>query len=254
MKLINKTKCPDNILKALLEEAGLAIGARLGSKDALHGEVVVVVNQGRSYYNRGEARYLNGLVRTKDTGKDWLMMDGGFIRLWLPSPRYVRKLSQSCGVYDAMQFAENMFSTIIHEWGHIFDYQSGMFAQSNSRKYANVQGKSRRTTWAKRPEEIRANAMRTRVFEDYKNGVRKYPTEDILNFAIWFEEENKRLQETKKMGCVCNKCGKVIQVKEKIFTGGYCVSCKIAELRANKKDDSVIVYDSPDDKRGLLVK
>ena len=166
MKLYNRTDCPDDVLAPMLKRAARAIGAR-------HGKVVVIVTQNRSKRITGECLAC-AWVRASRPG--WrgpkIATDGGYMHLRLPE----------AGPDDPVRTAERLWEVMLHEWGHIRDFQhGGSWSMAWSRKGSS----GRRPRWADRPEEIRANAMCHDALREDDGG------DDMLAYALWYEEPSQ---------------------------------------------------------------
>ncbi len=169
--------------------------------------MVVFVKQGRSQRVSGACWRTDRIaLMTNNKGKvchartlrwdvERVKLDGGYMEMMMPSPKWIRTLKQSCGMYDAMSTAERFCSTLIHEWGHIKDYQSGEYDRLNSNLIAEAQGKSRRTTWGDRPEERRANTMRDECQEKMDKGELPNVDNEVLNLALWLEQRQKDIEK-----------------------------------------------------------
>lgn len=150
MKLYNKTKCPDKLLKPLLTLAGKSVGARTSG-------VVVKVTQGRGYYSRATAKKCNYVyswhLKGRRTGEErkqrkrgrLIKTDGGYFFIALPA-----KCEKFTGI-GGTDRARAFYDTAQHEWGHIRDYQSGCYTPSPRTP------SGRRIQWRDRPAEIRAD-------------------------------------------------------------------------------------------------
>lgn len=147
MRMFNKTKCPDELLKPLLILAGRSVGAKTS-------RVVVKVTQGRSYYSRGTAEAAHYVytwhLKGRRTGKKSTLgrkirCIGGFFTIALPA-----KCEKFTGI-GGTDRARAFYETAQHEWGHIRDYQSGNYLRSPRTP------SGRRIRWRDRPAEIQAN-------------------------------------------------------------------------------------------------
>jgi hypothetical protein len=179
MKLYNKTRCPDEILRPLLVTAGKSIGTRTGN-------VVVKVTQGQGLSSKGKAHeahlvyswHLKNLkCRRKPNNNNpgrLIQTNGGWIEITLPklkSPEIMK-----CFTADAITLAERFYETAQHEWAHIKDFQEKRFMRSPRTK------SGRRIKWADRPAEI--SAM------NQVDNAKKYSSVDdmILELALYFEK------------------------------------------------------------------
>jgi len=175
MKLYNKTKCPNNILRPLLVAAGKSVSARTGN-------VVVKITQG--YYahsRRGHAVecwgvqtwHLKGRRRKGRPYKQgYIDTDGGWFQISLPG-------QVVCSFYKGQPqwiiYAESFYETAQHEWSHIKDFQ-------NNRRFNTPRTTSgRRVAWRDRPVEISA--------ENHVAEAKKISNLDdmILELALYFE-------------------------------------------------------------------
>ena len=169
MKLYNKTKCPDDILRPLLLRAGKSIGAQTTG-------VVVKVTQGRSPCTRGMAYracvvyswHLHGSRKKGHTplGQQ-IPTNGGFIQISLPGPH---------PAYDKIVLAQRFYTIMQHEWAHIKQYQS-------SQRYATP-----RTVGGRRI----AHDLRPAEKDAYKEVMfaKKLDNDDlILALALYLEEK-----------------------------------------------------------------
>ena len=193
MKLYNKTKYPDDLLQALLIEAGKAIGARTS-------KVIVIVTSGKPGYP-----YTRGVAQRCDYVRHWALetraykkgtyelkkgeveTDGGYFRLTIPypfTPDWVKN-SQHYQEWKAqhrgIDRAEQIFSTACHEWQHIRQYQT-LIGAKGSFIFSNR--KERRKHHDNRAWEKDAIKAASKV----KTKPRSQAQEAILNLAIWLEE------------------------------------------------------------------
>lgn len=180
MKLYNKTKCPDSILKPLLIAAGKSVGARTTS-------VVVKVTQTHlqrrmssgtacrmlfvySWHlrnlkcRRNQKRFGTG---EPPLGKP-IWTDGGWIEVRLPA-------KGTFGNLDPLGQAEYFYEVAQHEWGHIRDYQQGTLRVSPRTP------SGRRIRHDDRIEEQQADA-----YVD-KAGINSGVDDLILDLAVWLE-------------------------------------------------------------------
>lgn len=148
MKLYNKTKLPDKLLKQLLTVAGLSVKARTSN-------VVVKVTQGRSLRSKGMAyrgqpyQWHLKSVKSKVARQRLISSDSGWIEITLPRLYSVMRMV-SFPTLDAIELAKRFYATAQHEWSHIRDFQKGKYA------YTPRTRSGRRTRWADRPCEISA--------------------------------------------------------------------------------------------------
>lgn len=163
MHLLNRTKIPDTVLRALVTCAGKAVGARTSN-------VVVQVNTGSG--STGHAYQCDSIRwqgKTKRKAR-WKETDCGAIRVTLATSNR----------QDSLNLAESFYNLCAHEWGHVFDYQ-------RDRKGARLEwdkpgyGK-RRGTWGNRPEEIRAMAH-----EKLAHDIVNEYTDQIVDLALAIE-------------------------------------------------------------------
>ncbi len=163
MKLYNRTRIPDEVLRALLVKAGRSVGARTGN-------VAVQVNPA-NVTSKGCA-YNWDLLRIRG---QWVKVDG-FFKIWL-----ARKTS------DPIQSAQNFLLTARHEFGHIRDYQAG---GRDRLEWSRRGPGGRRPLHDSRPEEIRANDYIYDSDQRLKNKP-GYFDEEVLALAIELEKLNK---------------------------------------------------------------
>ena len=168
MKLYNRTRCPDSILKPLLSAAGRAVGARTGG-------VVVKVTQARTWGCSGQAWDWTAVRRGWLTGnrnhQRWIETDRGAILIRLPLVR---------PTHDPLERAERVYRVALHEWQHVKDYQRGRRDNYSSR---------RRPRWRDRPCERRAMAATSDALEREAAGELASREVEILALALWFEEQ-----------------------------------------------------------------
>jgi len=162
IKLYNKTRCPDEILRPLIAAAGRRIGART--------DVVVKIlgptssSQGRA---NGGIPFLWHLTCKRQVGcnrKKTVWSDGGWIELHIPRKH---------PAFDPLEQAERFYRTCLHEWAHIRDFQQGKSFGDYNRRHGN------------RPHELRASCAVMEATETYYS-----PTAEkaILALALWLEE------------------------------------------------------------------
>jgi len=181
VKLYNRTKCPDRILRPLLVAAGRAVGAKTS-------EVVVKVGQSRLPRATGLAtpafRVRLGFLRGKPMERwdeRWVMTEGGYIRLTLPGCN---------GSAYAVALAQSFYEVALHEWGHIRDLQ----ADIESLPWSGWNGE-RRPRWGERPEEIRACNYVDEALRKEAAGQLAARDDLILEFAIWLEEKAQEVDD-----------------------------------------------------------
>lgn len=142
MKLYNKTKCPDEILRPLLVAAGKSVGARTG-------KVIVKVTQSQSQCSRGltsgHTFVYNWHLRRKRLKKKknhghTIYTDGGWFRISLPAKSRFGNYSNAKNFYEVAQ----------HEWSHIKHQQQNIY------QYTPRTPSGRRVAWGDRPCEIAA--------------------------------------------------------------------------------------------------
>ena len=169
MKLLNRTKVPDDLLTKILVSAGKAVGARTSG-------VVVQVNPSRNGAIRGVARECIwvrwGNIKNK---RRKMNTDEGAFKITLPV-----WVHSSDNILSRIQ---SWFQVAMHEWGHIRDYQHG--GRSRLDFSDNRRGSKRRPKHDERPEEIRANEYQE---EASANGVEEKCADQILDLAIAVEE------------------------------------------------------------------
>ena len=168
VKLYNKSRCPDEILKRLIGAAGRRIGARSA--------VVVKVTQSQRGHQHGCAKpgvpYLWHLARKRKGVQRYRMIDtdGGWIELQLPIIHRA---------YDHLEQAESFYRLCLHEWGHIKEYQE------NADRTASHRFSDYNRRWKNRPHERRACRIATEAGERYYS---KTAEQAILELALWLEE------------------------------------------------------------------
>jgi len=179
MKLYNKTKCPDGILKPLLIAAGKSVGARTTC-------VIVKVTQTRQFYRgssgvayqqplvyswhlrnlksrRGHVHYVP--LGEVPLGK-LIETDSGWIEIRLPA--------RGKGG-DTVERAFRFYKVAQHEWGHIRDYQQDI------REVSPRTPSGRRIRHDDRLEEQRAYAYVDEA------GITPDVDDLILDLAVWLE-------------------------------------------------------------------
>lgn len=112
MKLINRTKIPDEALRAVLTAAARSLHKRLRTQN-----VVVMVNY--NTYDTGSSGMAYRAWKVRWGGKGWLTTDKGAFKINLPKSSL-----------HPIAAAETFFNVARHEWGHIFDFQSGKTERS----------------------------------------------------------------------------------------------------------------------------
>ena len=175
MKLYNKTKCPDSILKPLIVAAGKSVGVKTG-------KVVVKVTQGRYGQSYKGMAHADSLVYTwhlwgrKRKGRKYrtslIATDGGWFEITLPGNEHHCFVG---GLPPHISNARNFYKTVQHEWSHIKDYQDGTYERSPRTP------NGRRIDWASRPCELAA--MRSVKEAKDIQGI----DDIILALAIYFE-------------------------------------------------------------------
>jgi len=176
IKLYNKTRCPDKILRAIVTAAGQRIGCDTN--------IVVKVTQGQCLGGSGRALhgfpYLWHLTRKrqKDSARDRVVSTrGGWIELVLPGTH---------PAWDVLLQAEKWYELCLHEWGHVKDFQTDFMP---GREWSRRGESGRRPNWEDRPEEKRACMYAARGQERARS---KTADEAILALASWLEEKQKR--------------------------------------------------------------
>lgn len=147
MKLYNKTKCPDEILRPLLVAAGKSVGARTS-------KVIVKVTQAQRHHSRGKAYkiplvyswHLRRLKNRKNEGR-LIWTDGGYFEISLPAKGTEERLNLYGGAY---RVAGRFYELAQHEWAHIKDYQA------NRHMPMPRTPSGRRVRWEDRPCEVAA--------------------------------------------------------------------------------------------------
>ena len=166
MKLINKTKCPSDILIPLIKAAGKSIGARVSN-------VVVRVTQAHAPRMRGVAIQCCSYRFTHT--KKYLKTDGGIIELVMP--RFTTNYRKDIYSYDSVKLAKAFYKICQHEWAHILDFQNRTYIPSPT----HPSGK--RIRWKERPCEIFAMNKVEEAKEMPDQG------RCTLRLAIWLEEQ-----------------------------------------------------------------
>jgi len=162
MKLYNRTRIPDKVLRDLLVKAGRSVGARTSN-------MAVSVNPTRRYGVGGGCAYNYDLLRVHGR---WIKVDGYF------------KISLGEKTSDPLLAAQAFLHIARHEFGHIRDYQIGI--QEFSRRGPG----GRRPLHDSRPEEIRAN----NYIYDSDQRLRNKPgyfDDEVLALAIEIEKLSK---------------------------------------------------------------
>jgi len=193
MKLYNKTKYPDELLEAVLVEAGRAVGARTS-------KVIVKVTSAKPGYVhcRGIATkcdyvkrfFLDTRAYRKGTHKlkeGIVETDGGYLRLTVPYPKIPDWIKNS-DIYprwleahqaEPENIASLIFSVAAHEWRHIKQYQTRMFRDRFSVKQEQAKRHDNRA-WEK-------DATRAASKAEKRNTNNK--AEAITNLITWLEEQ-----------------------------------------------------------------
>lgn len=173
VKLYNFSSIPDNALLPVLQIAKRAARCR--------GNIVVKVTKGGSYTQSHAMLcdwvskfFLSKRRYTKSSGKTELKKgrvytDGGCVIL---SPR---------SKHDPLEFALDLFETVIHEFAHIRDRQDNKSFTDYNRQ------------WKNRPHERRAIAATQDVMSNIEKQTlkREKCNEAILNLAIEVEKMEK---------------------------------------------------------------
>lgn len=163
MKLYNKTKCPDELLRPIIMAAGQRIGARtkivvkvLGPRRGSQGHA----SPGQPYiWHLTSKRYV-GVSRKK-----LIPSDGGWITLHIPR-------SHPC--CDALMQAEVFYELCLHEWAHIKDMQE-------RKRFGDYE-----RNWANRPHERRAVRMQEEATDKPYSAKAEA---GILALAEWLEKQ-----------------------------------------------------------------
>jgi len=200
MKLYNKTKCPDAILRSILVAAGRSVGARTA-------RVACKVTQGRSLISKGSAYScvmsffsVSGVlytwhlkrvktndakhriidtwhlkrVKTNDAKHRIIDTDGGWIEITLPRLHSIKRMQRFFPATDAITLAYSFLDTAQHEWAHIKDFQRGTYRRTPTTP------SGRRIRWADRPCEIYAM--------DQVEQAKTVADDGIMQLALWLEE------------------------------------------------------------------
>lgn len=137
MKLLNRTRLSDQILRRLLVKAARSVGARSS-------HVVVQVNPARQA--SGGARRCAAIR----LGGRWYDTDGGWFKIALPT----RDLAAVPDPEAWLRRVANDFLQVAqHEWGHIRDFQD---PNQDILPFSRRGRNGRRPRHDGRPEEIRA--------------------------------------------------------------------------------------------------
>jgi len=182
MKLYNKTKCPDAILRSILVAAGRSVGARTA-------RVACKVTQGRSLSSKGSAYScvmsffsVSGVlytwhlkrVKTNDAKHRIIDTDGGWIEITLPRLHSIKRMQRFFPDTDAITLAYSFLDTAQHEWAHIKDFQRGTYRRTPTTP------SGRRIRWADRPCEIYAM--------DQVEQAKTVADDGIMQLALWLAE------------------------------------------------------------------
>ena len=154
MKLINKTRIPDILLKEVLLIAKRALHKRINDK------IVVFVSTGR--HGGG---YANSCRRINIKNKIYDVV-GGIIHItlngWVPSDYEVMSICH----------AESFFKTACHEWGHVYDYQQNL--KGKELEFAAPSCGGKRMKHEYRPEEKRVHEYLDEInFNEYYDTIMK---------------------------------------------------------------------------------
>lgn len=201
MKLYNQSHCPDAILSPLLTRAARLAGARSA-------RVIVRVTQGRSGRTTGKAHECSGLYEftlrrfagnRKREQPVWskrrpgkhrrgrcINTDCGYIEIVVPA---IAVNTRTIWTTDPLHRAEGMFAVMIHEWGHIRDYQAGGRLRL---EFARKGHNGRRGPHDARPEEKRANRYVAEAKEKLAAGTVQSADDDILALAVWLDAQWKK--------------------------------------------------------------
>jgi len=175
MKLYNKTKYPDELLKPLLIEAGKAVNARTTN-------VIVIVTQGKSgVAHQASAVYKWVLDKKRETKtgeykQRLVYTDGGYFKIRIPYPISSKQWLKS---WDLIGIVENIYSVACHEWQHIKQYQT------NKYRFHDINERKKRhdnRIWEK--DAIKATHKAT-------NKINNKIQDLILDIALWIEAQNK---------------------------------------------------------------
>jgi len=188
MKLYNQTAVPDDIIRAVIKSAAQMLKPRVR-----HGKVIVKVTRAQVHVsgyavqaNRVLPSEVCGKIYTKlgndiNEGRKMIQTDCGWMLGRLPMPAQpVVWASQPHR--EPLAIAEKFFWMIIHEWGHIADFQHNVKCRLGERKRFTQYNRQ----WKNRPHERRANAYRDEAKE---RGLTPEAEEAILNLAVWMEHE-----------------------------------------------------------------
>lgn len=164
MKLYNKSLYPDELLKQTLRVTGRLSGARTQNV------VVKITNGRRGGHSSNGVCHHGGLVydwhltakaaRRKSKAR-MVSTDGAWLHITLQHPLKHKVFEQKGGCRrgsdSALELAANIIDLMLHEWAHVAEKQSPQFhSLPQSRR---VHG--RRPQWGTRPEEIRAENVRS---------------------------------------------------------------------------------------------
>lgn len=169
--LLDDTLVPNNIIRDVVEMAGISVGAELDG-------VLVHVRKGRSNCIKGEAVKYYGYHRFVNEYHGYYHMKKHFFFIVLPSVEYARLKHD--GYNDSLSMAIRFVKTLLHEWGHVYDFQ-------------NDNGKLKwkyDVRWKERPQEKRAIAYQENTLQLIMEG-KIQGQDEILRLAEWFEENTK---------------------------------------------------------------
>lgn len=190
MKIINRTKCPDEILKNLVLKSAETFRECTGLPLHLdrrcpwhegyeHPGVVIQFTQAK------HKPYVSGTCWETELAKangKFHATDGGWMRIKLPAPRHFSL---------PLPKARVLWETLLHEWTHISDYQRRASGDWVTYSHDEKRIGGRRPNWENRPEEIRAEKNREKVIEKNKDD----GGDELLEWALWYD---RRIQENKK--------------------------------------------------------
>jgi len=169
MRLYNRTRCPDDLLRVVLVAAARAVSCRTA-------DTIVRVTGGSCSGGRAWGR---GWV-----SRGWLVTHGGKRRLWHDGNiTLILPYRHSRFRYDPdpLSAAQAFYRTACHEWAHVRDF----------RKTGSPDPSTRRLRWADRPQEQSAMAATDEALEREANGQLASRDEPILMLAVWIESALK---------------------------------------------------------------
>lgn len=183
MQLFNHTKIPTEILKPVL-----LVACRKGGCVTLPVKVTTSINRGcyGTFHPTSAVQHWFLTSRRYKTASDrksrWVQCPaGGYVTLNLQSP-----LS-----YDPLQWAENVYTLMVHEAKHGADHRAHRKFDHRKLRWSEKQGRliGRRQQWKNRPEEKRAMACEKKATRGANW------QEPVLNLGLWAETQNRDFQQ-----------------------------------------------------------